>query len=54
MRGPDPQRGIGCDEQGTEATRFQVRRLDDLLCFMQATGMVNDHTIDCFRHKELQ
>ena len=20
--------------------------------FMQATGMVNDHTIDCFRHKE--
>ena len=22
--------------------------------FMQATGMVNDHTIDCFRHKELK
>lgn len=21
--------------------------------FMQATGMVNDHTIDCFRHKQL-
>ncbi len=21
--------------------------------FMQATGMVNDHTTDCFRHKEL-
>lgn len=21
--------------------------------FMQATGIVNDHTIDCFRHKEL-
>lgn len=21
--------------------------------FMQATGMVNDHTVDCFRHKEL-
>lgn len=21
--------------------------------FMQATGMVNDHTIDCFRYKEL-
>lgn len=21
--------------------------------FMQATGMVNDHTIDCFRHKEI-
>ncbi|RMF89066.1 MAG: DNA-3-methyladenine glycosylase I [Nitrospinota bacterium] len=22
--------------------------------FMQATGMVNDHTVDCFRHKEIQ
>ena len=22
--------------------------------FMQATGMVNDHTIDCFRHSEVQ
>jgi DNA-3-methyladenine glycosylase I len=21
--------------------------------FMQATGMVNDHTIDCFRHPQL-
>ena len=22
--------------------------------FMQATGMVNDHTLDCFRHRELR
>jgi len=22
--------------------------------FMQAAGMVNDHTVDCFRHKEVQ
>jgi len=22
--------------------------------FMQATGMVNDHTVDCFRHKQLR
>ncbi len=22
--------------------------------FMQAVGMVNDHTVDCFRHKELK
>jgi len=22
--------------------------------FMQAVGMVNDHTVDCFRHEELQ
>jgi 3-methyladenine DNA glycosylase Tag len=20
---------------------------------MQATGMVNDHTVDCFRHREI-
>lgn len=24
-----------------------------IYAFMQAIGMVNDHTIDCFRHKEL-
>lgn len=23
-----------------------------MYAFMQATGMVNDHTLDCFRHKE--
>ncbi len=22
--------------------------------FMQSMGMVNDHTTDCFRHKELE
>ena len=22
--------------------------------FMQASGMVNDHTLDCFRHQEIQ
>jgi len=21
--------------------------------YMQAVGMVNDHTVDCFRHKQL-
>jgi DNA-3-methyladenine glycosylase I len=26
------------------------------ICYalMQATGMVNDHTVDCFRHAELR
>jgi len=24
-----------------------------IYAYMQATGMVNDHTIDCFRHKEV-
>jgi DNA-3-methyladenine glycosylase I len=22
--------------------------------YMQAVGMVNDHLVDCFRHKEIQ
>jgi len=25
-----------------------------MYAFMQAVGMVNDHTIDCFRHQEIQ
>jgi DNA-3-methyladenine glycosylase I len=25
-----------------------------IYAFMQATGMVNDHTIDCFRYAELK
>jgi DNA-3-methyladenine glycosylase I len=25
-----------------------------MYAFMQATGMVNDHTVDCFRWKELR
>ena len=25
-----------------------------MYAFMQATGMVNDHVTDCFRHKEVQ
>ncbi len=31
------------------------RFLGPTICYahMQATGMVNDHTIDCFRHREL-
>ena len=23
------------------------------LVYMQAVGMVNDHTLDCFRHREI-
>ncbi|GAJ22457.1 unnamed protein product, partial [marine sediment metagenome] len=25
-----------------------------IYAFMQAVGMVNDHTIDCYRYKELK
>jgi len=30
-------------------------KIKSALCYahMQATGMVNDHTVDCFRYKEI-
>ena len=24
------------------------------MCYMQTTGMLNDHFVDCFRHREIQ
>lgn len=33
---------------------FKFRGSTICYAFMQAIGMVNDHTIDCFRYKELQ
>lgn len=33
---------------------FKFRGTTICYAFMQAVGMVNDHTIDCFRYKELQ
>ena len=30
-----------------------LRGLHDLYAFMQAVGMVNDHPLDCFRHREV-
>ncbi|MBN4061832.1 MAG: DNA-3-methyladenine glycosylase I [Flavobacteriales bacterium] len=33
---------------------FKFRGSTICYAFMQAIGMVNDHTVDCFRYKELQ
>ena len=33
--------------------RFQVCWPYNMLRFMQAVGMVNDHLVDCFRHSDL-
>jgi DNA-3-methyladenine glycosylase I len=43
------------DAMSKELKRRGFRFVGSTICyaFMQATGMVNDHTIDCFRHKEL-
>ena len=40
------------DEQGSVEARIQVRRLHDLLRVHASRGMVNDHTVDCFRYKK--
>ncbi|MFZ3019527.1 MAG: DNA-3-methyladenine glycosylase I [Gallionella sp.] len=44
------------DAMSRELKRRGFKFVGSTICyaFMQATGMVNDHTTDCFRHKELQ
>ena len=39
--------------QGPEATRLPLRRADGIYAFMQTVGMVDDHTVDCFRFATL-
>ncbi|HSM97676.1 MAG TPA: DNA-3-methyladenine glycosylase I [Gallionella sp.] len=44
------------DAMSRELKRRGFKFVGSTICYahMQATGMVNDHTTDCFRHKELQ
>lgn len=44
------------DEMSRELKRRGFKFVGTTICYalMQATGMVNDHIADCFRHKELQ
>jgi DNA-3-methyladenine glycosylase I len=43
------------DAMSKDLKKRGFRFVGSTICyaFMQATGMVNDHTIDCFRHREL-
>ena len=43
------------DSMSRELKRRGFRFVGPTICyaFMQATGMVNDHTVDCFRYSEL-
>ncbi len=43
------------DAMSKELKRRGFKFVGSTICYayMQATGMVNDHTVDCFRHKEL-
>ena len=44
------------DALSRDLKRRGFRFVGSTICyaFMQAVGMVNDHTVDCFRWKELQ
>jgi DNA-3-methyladenine glycosylase I len=44
------------DAMSKELKRRGFKFVGSTICYahMQATGMVNDHTTDCFRHKELK
>jgi DNA-3-methyladenine glycosylase I len=43
------------DRMSKELRRRGFRFVGSTICyaFMQATGMVNDHLVDCFRHRDL-
>ena len=44
------------DKMSKELKKRGFKFVGPTICyaFMQAVGMINDHTIDCFRYKELQ
>lgn len=50
-----PASTIESDAMSKELKRRGFKFVGATICYayMQATGMVNDHTTDCFRHKEL-
>jgi DNA-3-methyladenine glycosylase I len=50
-----PTRTAQSDAMSRDLKRRGFRFVGSTICyaFMQATGMVNDHLTDCFRHREL-
>jgi DNA-3-methyladenine glycosylase I len=44
------------DRMSKDMKKRGFRFVGTTICyaFMQATGMVNDHTVDCFRHEQVQ
>ena len=53
--GEIPSRTPESDAMSKDLKRRGFRFVGSTICyaFMQATGMVNDHVVDCFRHREL-
>jgi DNA-3-methyladenine glycosylase I len=50
-----PARTAESDAMSKDLAKRGFTFVGSTICyaFMQATGMVNDHVVDCFRHKEL-
>ena len=50
-----PSRTAASDAMSKELTRRGLKFVGSTICyaFMQAVGMVNDHTVTCFRWKEI-
>jgi DNA-3-methyladenine glycosylase I len=50
-----PARTVESDAMSKDLKRHGCTFVGSIICyaFMQATGMVNDHTVDCFRHSQL-
>jgi len=51
-----PAQTIESDAMSKELKRRGFKFVGSTICYayMQAVGMVNDHTLDCFRHLEIQ
>src|SRR5262249_44283147 len=51
-----PARTPESDAMSKDLKRRGFKFVGSTICyaFMQAVGMVNDHLVDCFRHRELQ
>lgn len=54
--GAVPARTPESDALSKDLAKRGFRFVGSTICyaFMQAVGMVNDHTVDCFRHRELR
>jgi DNA-3-methyladenine glycosylase I len=51
-----PTSTLESDAMSKELKRRGFKFVGSTICYahMQATGMVNDHTVDCFRHAEIK
>ena len=54
--GDVPSRTAESDTMARELKKRGFRFVGTTVCyaFMQAVGMVNDHTVDCFRYREVE